>query len=471
MLNVFISYRGDKLMTKSRIIHRIAAAALGTALIVTGVPAFAQSGCDSTINHIRAGSEFYAAGNYQAAYTSFSCFLELYPVEAYPEQTAEALNMRGNALREQGDLEAAIAEYTQAIEVEDDFAIAYNNRGWAYFNLGDYELALADYDAALEHDSGMAYAYNNRGLIHQYRSELGEAASDFEHAIALGAEPTPWAQYNLNLVRLVEGRQGNSLTPATSSESTTTNDTQLASLLARGEAAHDDGNWRSTISIMSDAIALNERADRAFYLRGRAYIALDNPQAAFADFDRLVELRPQFTYAYWERAVAYAELGNFDAAVADADFAARMIPGHVNNFIVRGTIASLLGETVKAGEEFLGTMLCTERERIKTDAVEIDTPIGIDMTQGRIYAIPFEGEEGQTIDIVVTSATADPVISLLAPDGSPINGDDDSGFMLGSLIEDYTLDEDGTYTLMVSHAGGGSYGRMTVAILNSAEAE
>ncbi|MBE0690653.1 MAG: hypothetical protein IH587_11090, partial [Anaerolineae bacterium] len=299
---------------------------------------------------------------------------------------------------------------------------------------------------------------------------LGAAASDFEHAINLGAEPTPWAQYNLSLVRLVEGRQGNSLAPATTttSPSTTTSNARLASLLARGEAAHDDGNWRGTISIMSDAIALDDRADRAFYLRGRAYIALDNPTAAFADFDRLVELRPQFEYAYWERAVAFAEQGNFDAAIADAQFAALMNPGHVNNFIVRGTIAALMGETVKAGEEFLGVMLCTEHERIQTDAVEIDTPIGIDMTQGRIYAIPFEGEEGQTINIVVTSATADPVISLLAPDGSPINGDDDSGFMLGSLIEDYTLEADGTYTLMVSHAGGGSYGRMTVAILNAA---
>ncbi|MCC6613807.1 MAG: tetratricopeptide repeat protein [Anaerolineae bacterium] len=461
-------------MTKSRIIHRIAAAALGTALFIAGAPAFAQSGCDTTINHIRAGSEFYAAGNYQAAYTSFSCFLELYPVEAYPEQTAEALNMLGNVRREQGDLEAAIDQYTQAIEVQDDLAIAYNNRGWAYFNLGEYEEALADYDAALAHDSNLGYAYNNRGLIHQYRGELGEAASDFEHAITLGAEPTPWAQYNLSLVRLVEGRQGNSLTPAMPSESTsttTTNDTRLASLLSRGETAHADGDWRATIDVMSDAIAINDRADRAFYLRGRAYIALDNPDAAFADFDRLVELRPQFAYAYWERAVAYAELGNFDAAVADADFAARMIPGHVNNFIVRGTIASLTGDTAKAGEEFLGTMLCLERERIESEAIEIDTTIGIDMTQGRIYAIPFEGEEGQTIDIVVTSATADPVISLLAPDGSPINGDDDSGFMLGSLIEDFTLDADGTYTLMVSHAGGGSYGRMTVAILNSADAE
>lgn len=458
-------------MTKSRIIHRIiAAAVLGAALIIAGIPAFAQTDCDTSINHIRAGSEFYAAGNFQAAYTSFSCFLSLYPAEAYPQQTAEALNMRGNVLREQGDLEGAISEYTQALDVQDDFAIAYNNRGWAYFNLGDYETALADYNAALDHDSSLAYAYNNRGLIHQYRGELRQAATDFEHAINLGAEPTPWAQYNLSLVRLVEGRQGNSLAPAApvnTVSGTTAFYTELASLLARGEAAHDDGDWRLTVSVMSEAIAVDSNADRAFYLRGRAYMALDNPDAAFADFDRLVELRPTFEFAYWERAVAYAERGYFDAAVADAQFAARKNPGHVNNFIVRGTIASLQGETIKAGEEFLGVMLCFEHERIQSEALTIDQPLSIDMTEGRIYEIPFAGEDGQTINIVVTSATADPVISLLAPDGSPINGDDDSGFMLGSLIEDYTLDASGTYTLLVSHAGGGSEGRMTVIVLNA----
>ncbi|MCA9906508.1 MAG: tetratricopeptide repeat protein, partial [Anaerolineae bacterium] len=257
-------------MTKSRIIHRIiAAAVLGAALTVAGIPALAQTDCDTSINHIRAGSEFYAAGNFQAAYTSFSCFLSLYPADAYPEQTAEALNMRGNVLREQGDLEGAISEYTHALDVEGDFAIAYNNRGWAYFNLGDYETALADYNAALDHDSSLAYAYNNRGLIHQYRGELGQAATDFEHAINLGAEPTPWAQYNLNLVRLVEGRQGNSLAPALTNTTAASTNNALTSLLARGEAAHDDGDWRLTVSVMSDAIALDNNADRAYYLRGR----------------------------------------------------------------------------------------------------------------------------------------------------------------------------------------------------------
>lgn len=367
--------------------------ALIAMLIASGLPAFAQSNCDPAIHHLRAGNEFYAAGNFQAAYASFTCVLALYPADAYPELYADALNMRGNSLREQGDWQGALSEYTQAIAIVDDFALAYNNRGWAYFNLNDYDAALQDYNTAIFYDDTLAYAYNNRGLIHQFRSELRAAAEDFERAIALGLDPAAWAEYNLGLVHLVESRQGNTLVPADAESVTDVEDT-LDNLLLAGEMAHEDGRWRDTITAMTDAIALDANADRAYYLRGRAHIALDDPQVAFADFDRLVMLRPGFEYGYWERAIAYVELGDFARAQADAQQAALMNPGHINNFIVRGTIASLQGDAASAGAEFLGVMLCGERERLQHGMAAIGESLTLAMTEGRVYEVTFEAEAG-----------------------------------------------------------------------------
>lgn len=71
------------------------------------------------------------------------------------------------------------------------------------------------------------------------------------------------------------------------------------------------------------------------------------------------------------------------------------------------------------------------------------------------------------IDIIAASAAADPVIALLGPDGMPVNGDDDSGFMLTALIEGNQIEETGVYTLMVSHAGGGSEGLIAVSIVST----
>jgi hypothetical protein len=56
------------------------------------------------------------------------------------------------------------------------------------------------------------------------------------------------------------------------------------------------------------------------------------------------------------------------------------------------------------------------------------------------------------------------LIVLLDPNGDPIAGDDDSGTQLDSLISSFELPTDGTYTLLVSHAGGGSEGDIELSL-------
>ncbi len=57
---------------------------------------------------------------------------------------ARAYNRRGFAHRIRGDLDGAIADYTEAIRLNSKYAKAYNNRGVAYRKKGDVENANAD---------------------------------------------------------------------------------------------------------------------------------------------------------------------------------------------------------------------------------------------------------------------------------------------------------------------------------------
>jgi len=52
---------------------------------------------------------------------------------------AVAHNNRGDAYIAQGNLEAAINDYDQAIGLNPDFARPFNNRGFAYLKKGDYD--------------------------------------------------------------------------------------------------------------------------------------------------------------------------------------------------------------------------------------------------------------------------------------------------------------------------------------------
>jgi tetratricopeptide (TPR) repeat protein len=52
--------------------------------------------------------------------------------------------------KDKGDIDLAIKDYSKAIELKPDYAVAYNNRGNAYKNKGDIDLAIADYRKALQ---------------------------------------------------------------------------------------------------------------------------------------------------------------------------------------------------------------------------------------------------------------------------------------------------------------------------------
>ncbi len=92
----------------------------------------------------------------------------------------------GNARYAMGDYQGAIEEYTQAIKVNPNYAIAYHNRGKARYEMGDYQGAIDDYSQAIKLNPNEAIPYYNRGYA---REEIGDymgATEDYNQASLLG---------------------------------------------------------------------------------------------------------------------------------------------------------------------------------------------------------------------------------------------------------------------------------------------
>jgi len=105
------------------------------------------------------------------------------------KDTAEWHFDKALELKDESRYDEAIEEYTKAIELDADLAMAYVNRAVAYGNKGQYDLAIADCNKAIELDPSGALAYYNRAWAYKKQGKKAEAIADFEKCITLTANP------------------------------------------------------------------------------------------------------------------------------------------------------------------------------------------------------------------------------------------------------------------------------------------
>ena len=100
-------------------------------------------------------------------------------LEQEPHEKASAYFKRGIAYRHKGELDLAIADFTQALRLNPAHANAYIRRGIAYDKKGDHDLTIADYTKVLELDPDNMFAYHNRGRAYINKNDHDKAIEDF----------------------------------------------------------------------------------------------------------------------------------------------------------------------------------------------------------------------------------------------------------------------------------------------------
>lgn len=100
------------------------------------------------------------------------------PVRARAEYQAGMSRLGPN------DFAGAIEHFTASLKISET-ADAYLQRGDAHKNLGHFDLALADWSRAIDLDPNQAQAYTARGTYYQSKNETAKALSDFERSLEL----------------------------------------------------------------------------------------------------------------------------------------------------------------------------------------------------------------------------------------------------------------------------------------------
>jgi tetratricopeptide (TPR) repeat protein len=126
-----------------------------------------------------AGDAKAKAANYQAAIEDYSNAINM------DDRNPSAFLKRGTAHHRLQDLDKAISDFDRAIALNPNFAEAYNNRSHARFVRGRYDEALQDAEKAIALNPALAEAYLNRGNVRFIKKNINEATQDFNRVIEL----------------------------------------------------------------------------------------------------------------------------------------------------------------------------------------------------------------------------------------------------------------------------------------------
>ena len=87
-----------------------------------------------------------------------------------------------------GEYDRAIENYTQAIELNPNYAQAHNNRGAAHSEKGDWGHAIGDYTKAIDLKSDFVEPHYNRGEAQLHLREWEKARVDLINAKNMGLD-------------------------------------------------------------------------------------------------------------------------------------------------------------------------------------------------------------------------------------------------------------------------------------------
>ena len=457
-------------------------------LMIFAIPtSLADSPCDSETSHLEEGMDRLSFGDTNSAITYFECALlntpddsnlltmlsniyanmgDIHAADYYanrlqslmPPADSEAnqvpvLIQMAQTYVDIEDFDTALVYLNQAIQIDDEYAVLYSYRGYMNYKLDRLQEALIDLNVAIELNPDVQTAYQTRQLV------LEALAQNEVVSVASPVSKNALPQLDDNLAG----------EPITIPVAETAPSSPTAESLR--QAAHKFfglAEFELAIQEYEALLAFEPHNAEIHFNIGYSYYALKNPSQALVYLRQALDLQPDHLYAKYLQAMSYSMMGmhqnamNSMVSIYESNQFDRAFP------IAMGHVYRNLGHVDAAGVEFHVWLEQVELLRIEIEPPVDRTPMNLVMDYGVVYEIPFHAVAGNTIQISVESyvlnpSPIDPLIVILNEDGIPVAGDDDHGELFDSILN-FVPPYTGTYTLLVSHAGGNSQGDLTLTM-------
>ncbi len=344
--------------------------------------------------------------------------LALVALVLLPAPTSQAANCtsdQGQAFIDAGQLDRAVREFTCVIGADPTGIDGYRGRAEALLLLGRYSDAYHDYNAGIT-------------------------------ALVLPVHPdaatTIYAGYATRL----------SASPGS-----------VPALTGASFARWVFFDYTKATQLLNQLLDVQPGDPYATLFRGSSRLLHGGTTAkAVADLNRAIQLAPASPDVRYIVADAYT-YGLFDPARAEAEATLALDWGLDTPRVhaILASSANAFGDLVVAAEHIERHIELVTTELLTTPALAAGDSVVVDLVPGRTYAVPIAATAGSTISISTASPDfVDSIAVLLAPDGSPVVGSDDTNGWFAAI--DWLAPQAGTYVLQVTSFESVSTGELTV---------
>jgi lipoprotein NlpI len=202
---------------------------------------------------------------------------------------SRAYTARAKAYLAKGEVDSAIADFSEVVKLYPDSPNSYSFRAYAYYQNGDFDRAIADYSEVIRRNQSDAFALLWRGEVYFENGEPDQAIADFDRALKI-------------------------------------NPLDRRGYVARGWAYYSKGDFDRAFSEFGQVLRLDPNDGNALFHRAIAYAARDDLDHAIADYGHVIELVPKSARTYRYRALAYLEVGSASKSLADLDQSSELDP-------------------------------------------------------------------------------------------------------------------------------------------------
>ncbi|BAZ11325.1 TPR repeat-containing protein [Calothrix sp. NIES-4071] len=250
-------------------------------------------------------------------------FFQVSPAGATPVSAANIFSLGVEMLKQENYTEAVV-KFTEAIQIQKDYAAAYSNRCLCNLQLQDLGHAVSDCNQAINLAPENIEAYINRGIAYYRQGNYTAAIDDMNHIIAL--DPHDFrAYYNRGIATAAKQDYNGAITDyhrALSLVSETHSYLRADIYNDLGLAKFHLKDYNAATINFTLAIRLNPQSERAYFNRGCTCGKSGDNLGAVNDFNNTVKLNPNYAQAYANRGIAYHNLGYEQAAISDLQTAA-----------------------------------------------------------------------------------------------------------------------------------------------------